>query len=103
MVSESHRARTSQFLALTNLGLALALTGKGKEALEYFQRSLAENSNDAAIYKDLGVAHIQLSAFDEAIDDFKKRSRWIRTILSFTTIWDLHTNSKTASKRLSQN
>ncbi len=58
--------------ALTNLGLALTLTGKGKEALEYFKRAIAENPNDPTIYKDLGVCHIQLSAFDEAIADFQK-------------------------------
>ena len=58
--------------ALTNLGLALTLTGKGKEALDYFKRALAESPNDPTVYKDLGVCHIQLSAFDEAIVDFQK-------------------------------
>ena len=29
-------------------------------------------TNDAVVYKDMGVAHVQLSAFDEAIADFEK-------------------------------
>ena len=59
--------------ALTNLGLALTLTGKAKEALDSLSAGRWRvDPKDAVIYKDLGVAHVQLSAFDEAIADFEK-------------------------------
>ena len=57
---------------LTNLALALTLTGKAREAMPYFAQAQTLHPNDATIVKDRGVAHIQLSAFDEAITDFKQ-------------------------------
>jgi len=55
---------------LTNLGLALTLTGKAKEGLVCFQRARHWPTR-CTLLKDQGVAHVQLSAFDEAIADFQ--------------------------------
>ena len=37
----------------------------------YFNQAAAEAPDDLTVHKDLGVAHVQLSAFDEAIADFQ--------------------------------
>src|ERR1035441_3910725 len=42
-----------------------------KEGINYFQHAMAADPRAAVIHKDMGVAHVQLSAFDDAIADFQ--------------------------------
>ena len=58
--------------ALLNTGVALHLTGKNKEAIEYYKRVLQIDANDPFVLSNKGLSHLNLEEYEEAITCYDK-------------------------------
>jgi tetratricopeptide (TPR) repeat protein len=67
--------READARTLFNLGHAYRRSGRYKEAIEAFKRSIAQKPNDAWTYYGLGFVYVQLSHLQEAIEVYQKAIR----------------------------
>ncbi|MGQ9598349.1 MAG: tetratricopeptide repeat protein [Anaerolineae bacterium] len=56
-------------------GLNLAWEGHWEQALTWYQRALAEVSDDPAVYHHLGLAYLQLERLEQALEAYQQASR----------------------------
>jgi tetratricopeptide (TPR) repeat protein len=61
---------TMSAVELNNMGLALHNSGKYKEALKWYRKSLSINPNDATVWNNAGIALYTLSNYGDAAKYF---------------------------------
>jgi len=63
------------WMAHSNLGMALAQTGKIEEAIAHFEQALRINPDNAEAYNNLGMALAQTGKIEEAITHYQQALR----------------------------
>jgi tetratricopeptide (TPR) repeat protein len=80
--NDNNVTNTMSAAELFSRGAALHRSGKYKEALEWYHKSLSINPNDAFVWKEAGHAYYSLSRYSDAMQYFTTAAKYYPNALA---------------------